>query len=141
MLSENSIGLRFEHKKIRWIFASPADMHFFQKVLLPWVFPDFNLISPEQAVDYVVGVYLNDETIRSTFAQLPGQKFLLSCEKETRHPRVANCHSFVQNPLPDDDRTYIRYAPTFCCHAPLAMRKKPANVLLSTAANMPGGNK
>ena len=117
-LMQNSVMVRFGAKTIRWIFPSSAVRHFMSRAILPWAIPRCDIISGEAPADFVVGVYLNDATITQSFVDLPGQKFLLSVEKETRHPKIPNCHSFVQNPLPDDDLAYIRYAPTFCFWVP-----------------------
>ncbi|HTV48424.1 MAG TPA: glycosyltransferase family 10 [Phycisphaerae bacterium] len=124
LIVHNGIGLRFERKKIRWIFSTATEMRFFHKALLPWVFPNFNPISANEPADFTVGVYLDDQTIQNSFAELSGRKFLLSGEMETRHPHIADCHSFVQNPLPNDDPMYMRYSPTFCCWTPPRDRAK-----------------
>ncbi len=117
-LMENSVMIGFGNKTIRWIFPSSDVMRFMSQTILPWVMPGCNMISGDAPADFVVGVYLNDATIAGSVADLPGQKFLLSVEKETRHPKIPRCHSFVQNPLPEDDPACIRYAPTFCCWVP-----------------------
>ncbi len=117
-LMQNSVMVRFGSKTIRWIFPSVAVTRFMSQAILPWVMPGSNMISGEGSADFVIGVYLNDATITGSFVDLPGQKFLLSVEKETRHPKIPDCHSFVQNPLREDDAAYVRYAPTFCCWVP-----------------------
>ena len=117
-LMQNSVMVRFGSKTIRWIFPSAAVMRFMSQAILPWARPDCNILRSETPAEFVIGVYLNDATITGSFADLPGQKFLLSVEKETRHPKIPGCHSFVQNPLPEDDAACIRYAPTFCCWVP-----------------------
>ncbi len=117
-LLERSVTIRLGVKTLRWIFPSGRDQHFLMRALLPWVWPQHQLLDARSPVDFTIGVHLNDATIRSVFAYLPGRKFLLGGEKETRHPRLPDCVSFVQNPLPDDDPAYIRYAPTFCCWCP-----------------------
>ncbi len=117
-LLENSVAIRFGRKAVRWVFPTAAVKQFMFRAILPWVLPGCEVITSDAPTDFVIGAYLNDQTIISTFADLPGHKFLLSGEKETRHPRIANCVSFVQNPQPDDDPGYIRYAPTFCCWVP-----------------------
>ncbi len=117
-LIQNSVMVRLGSKTIRWIFPSSAVRHFMSQAILPWAIPAGNIICGEVPADFVIGVYLNDATSAGSFVDLPGQKFLLSVEKETRHPKIPNCHSFVQSPLPEDDAAYIRYAPTFCCWVP-----------------------
>ena len=117
-LLDNSLTLRLGAKLLRWIFPSGREQQFLRRALLPWVWPQHQLLDARSPVDFTIGVHLNDATIRSVFAYLPGRKFLLGGEKETRHPRLPDCVSFVQNSLPDDDPAYIRYAPTFCCWCP-----------------------
>ena len=117
-LLENSVAVRFGSKTIRWIFPFSGVKRFMQKAILPWALPNCDVINEPAPADFVIGVYLNDVTITTSFADFSGQKFLLSVEKETRHPKIPNCLSFVQNPRPDDDAAYIRYAPTFCCWVP-----------------------
>ena len=117
-LMDNSVAVRFGSKTIRWIFPFAGVKRFMVQAILPWALPGCAVLSGEAPTDFVIGVYLNDPTITESFSDLPGQKFLLSVEKETRHPQIADCHSFVQNPQPGDDAAYIRYAPTFCCWVP-----------------------
>ena len=118
VLMENSVAVRFGSKTIRWIFPFAGVKRFMAQAILPWALPGCAVLSGDAPTDFVIGVYLNDATITESFSDLPGQKFLLSVEKETRHPKIADCHSFVQNPQPGDDAAYIRYAPTFCCWVP-----------------------
>ena len=118
VLMENSVTVRFGSKTIRWIFPFAGVKRFMVQAILPWALPGCAVLSGDAPTDFVIGVYLNDATITESFSDLPGQKFLLSVEKETRHPKIADCHSFVQNPQPGDDAAYIRYAPTFCCWVP-----------------------
>ncbi len=118
VLMENSVAVRFGSKTIRWIFPFAGVKRFMAQAILPWALPGCAVLSGDAPTDFVIGVYLNDATITESFSDLPGQKFLLSVEKETRHPKIAHCHSFVQNPQPGDDAAYIRYAPTFCCWVP-----------------------
>jgi hypothetical protein len=118
MLLDNSLVLRFGRKTMRWCFQYGTTREDARKLLLPWTCPDCPMLSPETPADFSVGVYLEDETIQGSFADLAGMKFLLSGEKETRHPRLSNCWSFVQDPQPTDDATYVRYAPTFYCWTP-----------------------
>jgi hypothetical protein len=117
-LLQNSIGLKLGGKTIRWVFQFSHDADYLAATLLPWAIPAHEKIAPETPADFLVGVYLDDQTTKAAFADLPGRKFLLSCEKETRFPRIENCHEFVQNPLPADDPAYTRYAPTFCQWSP-----------------------
>lgn len=117
-LEDNSIVLRFGVKTIRWVFQFPYDREFAEKYILPWAFPSLRPERRDLTTDFTVGAYLHNETILGSFADLAGQKFLLSGEVETRHPRLDRTLSFVQGPQPGDDPAYIRYAPTLCCWAP-----------------------
>jgi hypothetical protein len=118
VLMENSAVVRLGRKTIRWIFPFAGVKRFMVQTILPWALPGGEILENDAPADFVIGAYLYDQTITSSFADLPGRKFLLSVEKETRHPKIPDCLSFVQNPMPGDDSTYIRYAPTFCCWVP-----------------------
>lgn len=118
VLMQNSVAVRIGSKTIRWIFPFAGVKRFMAQTILPWALPGCAVLTGETPTDFVIGVYLNEATTTTSFADMPGQKFLLSVEKETRHPKIANCHSFVQNPQPGDDATYIRYSPTLCCWVP-----------------------
>lgn len=117
-LIANSTVIKFGPQNIRWVFQRPNTRDFHEKFILPWAFPDARPISRDTPADFSVGVRLQNPTIEGSFADLPGKKFLLSVEVETRHPRIANCLSFVQGPQPQDDPSYIRYAPVMCYWAP-----------------------
>ena len=117
-LLQNSIGIRIGKKTIRWVFQYTHDRGFLERYILPWALPGHERISPSEASDFVVGVYLEERTIRESFAELKGRKFLLSGEMESRHPRLPECFSFVQGPQAGDDANYIRYSPTLCLWVP-----------------------
>ncbi len=117
-LQANSIVLKFGAKTIRWVFQYPHIRDFNEKHILPWAFPSLRTEPRDIPADFNIGVHLHNETLQGGFSELPGKKFALAGEVETRHPRLANCLSFVQGPQPGDDPAYIRYAPIMCFWTP-----------------------
>jgi Glycosyltransferase family 10 (fucosyltransferase) C-term len=114
VLKANSIVLRFGSKTVRWVFQYTFPREFAAQFILPWAMPDARRLASDSPADFSVGVYLYDQTISGSFADLPGTKFLLAGELETRHPHIDRTLSFVQGPQPHDDPDYIRYAPIMC---------------------------
>ena len=117
-LLENSIACRVGSKTLRWILPMPHWRSYMADVLMPWALPGCERVGPEAVADFIIGASLPDEVITSAFADLPGKKFLVSVEVETRFPKIPNCFAFVQNPAPTDDPSFVRYAPTFCSWVP-----------------------
>lgn len=132
-LLRQSIGVNIAGRKVRWLFEFCHDQDFLARFLLPWALPDAQPIAPDDQADFLVGTYLSDATVLGAFADLPGQKFLLSGEKETRFPKIDRCHALVQAPLPTDDPAYVRYAPTFCQWVP--PRDEPKTAKCSVVDN------
>ncbi|NNM85720.1 MAG: hypothetical protein HKL96_08200 [Phycisphaerales bacterium] len=117
-LLANSVVARHHGRSIRWCFQYAYAREFAVRFILPWALPQAEPLPADAPADLAVGVHLYDETIIGSFADLPGQKFLLSGELETRHPRLDRALSFVQGPQPADDPQYIRYAPILCFWVP-----------------------
>ncbi|MGC8625277.1 MAG: glycosyltransferase family 10 domain-containing protein [Phycisphaerae bacterium] len=119
VLEENSTVLRFGAKTMRWVFQDADTRDFYERSILPWAFPLVRIERRDLSADFTVGAYLlYDETVTGSFADLPGRKFLLAGEVETRYPRIDRTLSFVQGPQPGDDPAYIRYAPILCSWVP-----------------------
>ncbi len=117
-IEDNSIVLRFGSKTMRWVFQSPIPRKFNVQHIAPWAFPGHICEPQSTRSEFAIGIYLSNATIEGSFADLPGRKFLLAGEVETRHPRLDRTLSFVQGPQPGDDSSYVRYAPIMCLQAP-----------------------
>ena len=117
-LLTNSVAVRHHGFNICWSFQYAYAREFAVRFILPWAMPEAELLPADAPMDFAVGVHLYDETIIGAFADMPGRKFLLSGELETRHPRLDRALSFVQGPQPADDPRYIRYAPILCFWVP-----------------------
>jgi hypothetical protein len=115
---DNEIKIKINNKVINWIFQYHHDYNFFKKNILEWALEDAGFDFSNEDPDFTVGVYINDQNTFDKINSLSSQKFLLSAESHTRHPVLDNCHSFVQDARPNDDLSYIKYAPTMCCWSP-----------------------
>ena len=132
---DNEINIKIGGKIINWIFQYNHDFNFFKKNILDWALKDYEYVDYEP--DFTVGVYINSEEIFNKIDNLNSQKFLLSAEAHTRHPILNNCHSFVQDPRPNDDHSYIRYSPTMCCWSPPMSKNETTIKLLRSLKNPP----
>lgn len=132
---DNEIKIKVNGKVINWIFQYNHDYNFFKKNILDWAIPNYSHTTLEP--DFTIGVYINNQDIFNKINDLKSQKFLLSSEAHTRHPVLNNCHSFVQDARPNDDHSYIKYAPTMCCWSPPFSKNQSTINLFSSLKNPP----
>lgn len=103
--------VRLGRKRIRWSFAFDHDFSLYTRFILPWALPNHERLAEEADADFTVAVYFEEGGIPPGFAELPGVKFLLASEVETRYPRLDNTWNLVVSPKPGDDLAYTRYVP------------------------------
>ncbi len=118
----SQITLKISNKIISWIFQYGHDFNFIKKNILHWALTNYEIVDAKP--DFIIGVFVNQESFFDKINSYNCQKFLISGEAYSRHPVLNNCHSFVQDERPSDDLNYIRYAPTLNCWSPPFVKKR-----------------
>jgi hypothetical protein len=111
-----ALTLRKEKKKITWVFEYEWDYQMVVKGLLPHLDEGFERC--EGGGDEVATIGVCITNLPLFFDMASGYKFLIGGEAEDRYERWEKCYTFVQDPRPEDDWSYVRYAPPMTLWAP-----------------------